>query len=134
MDLIRTTLLTPDAIRQMVALLNEDVRVRAEHRGPDLDRARAHIRKLEQQDANLRRALRTAGPRAGERITLEIEAVSAELAAATARLTDLELTERPLKVTKRIVDDTIAQFEGILERAPLETRAATVRDLFERGM
>jgi hypothetical protein len=30
-----------------------------------------------------------------------------------------------------MVDETIAQFEGILERAPLETRVATVRDLFE---
>lgn len=132
MDLIRTTLLTPDAIRQMVTLLNEDIRLRAEQRGPDLDRARAQVRKLEQQDANLRRALRTAGPRAGERITLEIETVSAELAAATTRLDDLQLTERPLRVTKRMVDDTIAQFERILERAPLETRVATVRDLFER--
>lgn len=132
MDLIRTTLLTPDAIRQMVILLNEDIRLRAEQRGPDLHRARAQMRKLEQQDANLRRALRTAGPRAAERITLEIETVSAELAGATARLNDLELTERPLRVTKRMVDDTIAQFDGILERAPLETSVATVRDLFER--
>jgi hypothetical protein len=31
-----------------------------------------------------------------------------------------------------MVGDTIAQFEGILERAPLDTRVATVRDLFER--
>lgn len=32
----------------------------------------------------------------------------------------------------QLVDDTLAQFEGVLERAPLETRVATVRDLFER--
>jgi hypothetical protein len=132
MDLIRTTLLTPIVIRKMVTLLNEDIRLRAEQRGPDLDRARAQVRKLEQHDANLRRALRTAGPRAADRITLEIETVSAELAAATARLDELQLTERPLRITKKMVDDTIAQFEGILERAPLETRVATVRDLFER--
>ena len=131
MELIRTTLLTPDAIRQMVTLLNEDIRLRSEQRGPDLDRARAQLRKLEHQDANLRRALRTAGPRAAERITLEIETLSAELAAAAARLNDLELAERPLRITKQMVDDTIAQFEGILERAPLDTRVATVRDLFE---
>ena len=68
----------------MVTLLNADIRLRAEHRGPDLDGARARVRKLEQQDANLRRALRTAGPRATERITLEIETLRAELAAATA--------------------------------------------------
>jgi len=36
--------------------------------------------------------------------------------------------ERPLRVTKRMVDDTVAPFEGILERAPLKTRVATVRD------
>lgn len=132
MDLIRTTLLTPDAIRQMVTLLNEDIRLRAEHRGPDLERARAQVRKLEQEDANLRRALRSAGPRAAERITLEIETVSAERAAATARLNDLELTERPLRITRKMVADTIAQFEGILEHAPLDARVATVRDLFQR--
>jgi len=67
-----------------------------------------------------------------DRITLEIETVSAELAAATARLNDLQLAERPLRITKRMVDDTIAQFNGILERAPLDTRVACVRDLFER--
>ncbi len=122
----------PDAIRQMVTLLNEDIRLRAEHRGPDLDRARAQVRKLEQEDANLRRALRGAGPRAADRITLEIETVSAELAAATARLNDLRLAERPLRITKKMVDETVAQFQGILERAPLDTRVATVRDLFER--
>jgi len=132
MDRIRATLFTPDAIRKMVTLLNEDIQLRAEQRGPDFDRARAQVRKLEQQDANLRRAFRTAGPRAGERITLEIETGSAELAAVTARLDDLQRTERPLGVTKRTVDDTVAQFEGILDRAPLETRVATVRDLFER--
>jgi hypothetical protein len=117
LDLIRTTLLTPNAIRQMVTLLNEDIRLRGEHRGPGIDRARAQVRTLEQQDANLRRALRRSGPRAAERITFEIETVSAELAAATARLNDLELTERPLRVTERMVDDTVAQFEGILKRA-----------------
>jgi hypothetical protein len=132
MDRIRATLFTPDAIREMVTLLNEDIRRRAEQRGPDLDRARAQVRKLEQQDANLRRALRTAGPRAAERITLEIETVGAELAAATARLNDLLLRERPIRITKKVVDDTIAQFEGILERASLDTGVATVRDLFER--
>lgn len=51
---------------------------------------------------------------------------------ATSRLNDLHLTERPIRITKELVDDTVAQFEGILERAPLETRVATVRDLFER--
>jgi hypothetical protein len=31
-----------------------------------------------------------------------------------------------------LASDRRRQFEGILERAPLQTRAATVRDLFER--
>jgi len=44
--------MTPVAIRQMVTLLKEDIQLRAAHRGPDLDRARAQVRKLEQQDAN----------------------------------------------------------------------------------
>jgi hypothetical protein len=47
-------------------------------------------------------------------------------------LNDLQLAERPLRITKKMVDETVAQFEGILERAPLDTRVATVRDLFER--
>jgi hypothetical protein len=63
---------------------------------------------------------------------LEIETLGAELAAATARLNDLQLPERPIRITKKLVDETIAQFEGILERAPLDTMVATVRDLFER--
>jgi hypothetical protein len=62
----------------------------------------------------------------------EIETVSAGLAAATARLNDLQLTERPLRITKKMVDDTIEQFNGILERAPLDTRVATEKELFER--
>jgi hypothetical protein len=33
LDLIRSTLFTPDAIRQRVTLLNKDMRLRAEHRG-----------------------------------------------------------------------------------------------------
>ncbi len=51
LDRIRATLFTPDAIREMVTLLNEDIRLRAEHRGPDLDRARAQVRTLEQRMA-----------------------------------------------------------------------------------
>jgi hypothetical protein len=33
-----------------------------------------------------------------------------------------------------MVDDTIEQFNGILERALLDTRVATVRELFEDVM
>ncbi len=132
LDLIRSTLITPDAIREMVTLLNEDIRMRADHRGPDLERGRAQVRKLEQQDENLRRALRTAGPRAAERITVEMESVAAELGAATARLHEFELQERPLRITEKLVNETIGEFNGILEGAPLDTKVAWVRDLFER--
>jgi hypothetical protein len=81
---------------------------------------------------SVRIAMSSPTPRAPAQITLEIETVGAEVAAATARLNDLQMTERPIRITKRIVDDTIAQFEGTQERAPLDTRVATVRDLFER--
>jgi hypothetical protein len=42
-------------------------------------------------------------------------------------LKPLQLTERPIRITKKMVDDTIAQFEGILERALFDTRVATVK-------
>ena len=62
MDLVRKTLITPKAVREMVQILNEDIRMRAERQGPDLEERDARSGKLEQQDANLRRALRSAGP------------------------------------------------------------------------
>ena len=81
MDLIRATLITPEAIREMVEILNEDIRLRARARAPDLERGRARVRRLEQRGcatSGARFALR--GPRAAERITLEIETVATELA------------------------------------------------------
>lgn len=132
MDLIRRTLVTPKAVRDMVHLLNEDIQMRAERRAPDLDEAKARIRKLQQEDANLRRALRSAGPRASERINVEIEAVAAELEAAQARIAELDQAERPLRITTKLVRQTIDDMNGILDHAPLATRVAWVRDLFER--
>jgi hypothetical protein len=132
MDLIRRTLVTPKAVRDMVHLLNEDIQMRAERRAPDLDEAKARIRKLQQEDANLRRALRSAGPRASERINVEIEAVAAELEAAQARIAELDQAERPLRITTKLVRQTIDGMNGILDHAPLATRVAWVRDLFER--
>jgi hypothetical protein len=101
-------------------------------RAPELERGRSRVRRLEQQDANLRRALRSAGPNAAERITLEIEAVAVELREATTSLSITEVTERPLRVTPKVVRQTIDEMTGILEHAPLDTRVAWVRDLFER--
>jgi hypothetical protein len=132
MDLIRRTLVTPKAIRDMVQLLNEDIRMRAERRTPDLDEARARLRKLQQEDANLRRALRSAGPKASDRIAAELEAVAAELETAQTRLAELDQTERPLRITTKLVQQTIDDMNGILDHAPLATRVAWVRDLFER--
>lgn len=43
-----------------------------------------------------------------------------------------EVTERPLRLTPKVVRQTIDEMTGILENAPLDTRVAWVRDLFER--
>ena len=61
---------------------------------------------------------RRSGSRLDTSPSAEIESVGAELAMATARLKELQLRERPLGIAKKLVDDTIAQFEGSLERAP----------------
>ena len=79
-----------------------------------------------------RRGLRSTGPNAAERITLEIEAVAVELRQATTSLGVTEVTERPLRVTPKLVRQTIDEMTGILEHAPLDTRVAWVRDPFVR--
>jgi site-specific DNA recombinase len=131
-DLIRRELITPEAVRQMVELLNADIARRATERGPDLERARDRLASLERQDANLRRVLRTATPRAAHRIVAEMEEVAAELAAATSFAEDLARSEQPVTVTPKIVQETIDEMNGILEHAALDTRVAWVRDLFDR--
>jgi hypothetical protein len=80
----------------------------------------------------LRRALRSAGPKASERIGVELEAVAAELETAQARLAELDQAEQPLRITTKLVKQTIDDMNGILDHAPLATRVAWVRDLFER--
>ncbi len=42
MDLVRRNLITPKAVREMVEIINEDIRLRAEHQGPDLKQSRAN--------------------------------------------------------------------------------------------
>jgi hypothetical protein len=101
--------------------------MRAERRTPDLDEANGRIRKLQNEDTNLRRALRSAGPKASDRITAELEAVAAELEAAQTRLAELDQTERPLRITTNLVQQTIDDMNGILDHAPLATRVAWVR-------
>ncbi len=90
------------------------------------------MRDLQKQDANLRRALRSARPNAAERITLEIDEVAAELRQAQHRLEQLEEVQQPMSVTPKLIRDTIAEMSGLLEHAALDTRVAWVRDLFDR--
>lgn len=130
-DLIRRNVITPDAIRQMVAILNSDLELRNSRRSDDHDRAIGQVRRLERQDANLRRALRTAGPSAAERITVELELVAAELREAKRRVEAFEAEVRPYRITKPLVQELVDQMTGLVEHAPLETRVAWVRDLFE---
>ncbi len=132
MDLIRRDLITPKAIREMVEIINDDIRLRAERQGPDLEQARARVRRLELEDANLRHALRTATSRAAERIQLEMDTVADELAQAKARLERIEEVQQPVRITPKLVRDTIDEMTGLIEHAGLDTRVAWVRDLFER--
>jgi len=39
---------------------------------------------------------------------------------------------RPYRITRKLVQELIDQMTGLVEHAPLETRVAWVRDLFER--
>jgi hypothetical protein len=132
MDLICGNLITPEAIREMVEIINEDVHLRAERQGPDLEQARGKVRRHEREDANLRRALRTAGPTAAERIALEIDSVAAEIAQAESRLDQLEEIQQPLRITPKLIRDTIDEMSGLIEHAALDSRVAWVHDLFER--
>lgn len=90
------------------------------------------MRRLEHEDANLRRALRSATPRAAERIQLEIETVADELSQAQARLERIEEIQQPMRITPKLIRDTIDEMSGLIEHAGLDTRVAWVRELFER--
>ena len=89
-------------------------------------------RELGRQDANLQRALRSAGPYAAERITLQINEVAAELRQAQLRLEQLEEVQHPMRITPKLIRDTIEETAALLDHAALDTRVAWVRDLFER--
>jgi len=75
------------------------------------------------QDANLRRALRTARPNAAERIALGIDEVAAELRQGAAKL-EIERVQEPMPTTKRFVQQTMDEMTGLIENAALETRVA----------
>jgi hypothetical protein len=132
MDLIRRTLITPKAIREMIDIVNERVRLQSENQAPELQRAQRQIASLEKQDANLRRALRTARPNAAERIALEIDQVAAEIRQAAAKRDELKQMRTPMSTSKRFIQQTMDEMNGLLDNAALDTRVAWVRDLMDR--
>lgn len=81
---------------------------------------------------DLRHALRTAPPSAAGRISLELESVASELREATRISEELQAEMRPYRTTRKLVQDLVDQMTGLVEHAPIETRVAWVRDLFER--
>jgi hypothetical protein len=87
---------------------------------------------LERQDADLRRALRTASAKAAERTSVELDAVASELAEAARHAEVLDREARPYRITSKLIQELIDQMTGLLDHAPLETRVAWVRDLFDR--
>ena len=131
-DLVRRTLITPEAVKEMVEILNADIELRRSRETGDREQAARQVRSLERQDANLRRALRTASAAAAERISIELDAVAVELADAKRRVESLEADARPYRITTNPIQELIDQMSGLLDHAPLETRVAWVRDLFER--
>ncbi len=116
----------------MVEILNSDLELRNSRRSGDHDRAISQVRSVERQDANLRRALRTAAPSAAERTPVELDSVAGELREATRRVEAFDIELRPYRITKRLVQQLLDQMSGLIEHAPLETRVAWVRDLFEQ--
>jgi vacuolar-type H+-ATPase catalytic subunit A/Vma1 len=105
---------------------------RGENQAPELERVRRWISSLEKQDANLRRALRTARPNAAERIALEIDEVAAELRQASTQLEGLQRVQEPMRATKKFVQQTMDEMTALIENAALDTRVALVRDLLDR--
>jgi hypothetical protein len=128
---VRRTLITADAVKQMVEILNADIELRRSRETGDREQAARQVRSLERQDANLRRALRTASAAAAERISVELDPVASELAQAKRRAEALDREVRPYRITAKLIQEVIDQMTGLLDHAPLETRVAWVRDLFE---
>jgi hypothetical protein len=132
MDLIRQTLITPRAMREMIDIVNERVRFQGENQAPELQRVQRQIASLEKQDANLRRALRTARPNAAERIAFEIDQVAADIRQAAAKRDGLEQMRTLMSTSKQFIQQTIDEMNGLIDNAALDTRAAWVRDLMDR--
>jgi hypothetical protein len=131
-DLVRRTLITPEAVKEMVEILNADIELHRSRETGDREQAARQLRSLERQDANLRRALRTASAAAAERVSVELDAVASELTEAKRRVEALDREAWPYRITAKLIQELIDQMTGLLDHAPLETRVAWVRDLFER--
>ena len=57
--------------------------------------------------------------------------MAVELGEAKQRAEAIERELRPYRITTKLVQELIDQMAGLLDHAPLETRVAWVRDLFE---
>lgn len=55
--------------------------------------------------------------------------MAAELREAQVRLEQLEEIQQPMRITPKLIRDTIDEMSGLLEHAALDTRVAWVRDL-----
>jgi hypothetical protein len=116
----------------MIEIVNERVRLQGENQAPELQRVQRQIASLEKQDANLRRALRTARPNAAERIALEIDQVAAEIRQVAAKRDELEQMRTPMSTSKRFIQQTMDERTGLIDNAALDTRVAWVRDVLDR--
>jgi ATP-dependent Clp protease ATP-binding subunit ClpA len=116
----------------MIDIVHERVRLQSENQTPELQRVQRQISSLEKQDANLRRALRTARPNAAERIALEIDQVAAEIRQAAAKRDELEQLRTPMSTSKRFIQQTMDEMNGLIDNPALDIRVAWVRDLMDR--
>jgi chromosome segregation ATPase len=116
----------------MIEIVNERVRLQGENQAPELQRVQRQIASLEKQDANLRRALRTARPNAAERIALEIDQVAAEIRQVAAKRDELEQMRTPMSTSKGFIQQTMDERTGLIDNAALDTRVAWVRDVLDR--
>jgi hypothetical protein len=76
--------------------------------------------------------LRIAKPNAAERIALEIDQVAAEIRQAAAKRDALEQMRTPMSTSKRFIQQTIDEMNGLIDNSALDTRVAWVRDLMDR--
>ena len=58
--------------------------------------------------------------------------MAAELRQAQLRLEQAQEIQQPMRITPKLIGDTIEEVSGLLDHAALDTRVAWVHDLFER--